>query len=312
MTESIRNIFDYNIKLLGDMEKAVFYFREQDNEKALGYIADSIDQINLVLEAIIKDREYFNLVDTESMLEMLTGILSAKKNRDYVLLADLLELQLINFLIGVQELIISKEEINFDEDSYKNNISHILEHGIGFPEEITQPINTTNLLDSGYRVEFSSSGLMTLAAENDGAKFYFHTNNLIQSEAFILARRWYKEGRQCYLIYGFGMGYHIAELAELAPESDIEIYEADLNVIQLASAFTDVKNLLNKERIRLVYDSDFKQLGERLTDLSQEEALLVHFPSYKNIRNTAAKNLIETYMSGIRDRNFQDSNSLKL
>jgi hypothetical protein len=62
LTESVRDIFEQNIRLLGDMDKAVFYFREQQNDKALLLVADSIDQIKRVIEAIISDREYFNLV----------------------------------------------------------------------------------------------------------------------------------------------------------------------------------------------------------------------------------------------------------
>jgi hypothetical protein len=285
MTESIKNIFEHNIKLLGDMDKAVYYFREQQYESALGMVANSIDQIKLVIEAIITDRDYFNLVATESMLEMLTGILEAKKNKDFVLLADLLELQLINFLIGVQELIISKEEIVFDEDNYKENIKLLMEEETGFPEELKEPINTTSLLKSGYRVEFTSSGLMTLAAENEGSKFYFHTNSRILSEAFLLAKNWYREDKKKYIIYGFGMGYHINELQAIAKEAVIEVYESDCNVIQLACAFADVKDLLKNERVKIIYDPLLSLLKERLKDAGTDDIFLIHYPSYRNIRS---------------------------
>ncbi|MDF2486589.1 MAG: hypothetical protein K0R46_2757, partial [Herbinix sp.] len=159
MKQSIRNIFDHNIKVLGEMDKAIFKFREQEYDKALGYIGNSIDEVRMIIEAIIMDREYFNLVDTESMLVMLTGIIEAKKNKDYVLLADLLELQLINFLIGVQELIINKEEMVFDEELYRENIRVLREHSEGLDHHTLDQINTAQLLESGYRIEFASCGL---------------------------------------------------------------------------------------------------------------------------------------------------------
>lgn len=293
MTESIKNIFERNINVLGDMDKAVLYFREQRYDKALGMVADSIDRIKYIIEAIINDREYFNLVATDSMLEMLTGILEAKKNRDYILLADLLELQLINFLIGVQEMIISKEEIIFDEDNYKENIKLLVEEGKGFPKELLEPINTAKLLENGYRVEFTSCGLMTLAAENEGLKFYFHTNNRIISEAFLLARQWAKESKKKYILYGFGMGYHINELQELTGASEIEVYESDCNVLQLACAFADIKNLLSNKRIRLIYDPNFSLLKKRITNMDSEDCFLVHYPSYKNIRSREGKETID-------------------
>lgn len=299
MTQNIQNIFEHNIKLLGEMDKAVIYFREQQYNKALSLIADSIDEVKLIIEAIITDREYFNLVNTESMLEMLNGILEAKKNKDFILLADFLELQLINFLIGVQELIMSKEEILFEEDKYQENIKALTTIEKDLEEKLVEPINTAKLVESGYRIEFTSCGRMTLAAENEGESFYFHTNSKTQSEAFLLARYWYQKEKKIYIIYGFGMGYHIAELHSLAPEAEILVYESDINVIKLACAFTDVKGLLSEDRIKLVYDPEFTLLQDRLTALTQEELFLVHYPSFKNIRTQKGREIMESKFSEI-------------
>jgi hypothetical protein len=300
LTRNIRSIFEQNIQLLGALDKAVHYFREQRYDKALSLVANSVGQVKLVIEAIISDREYFNLVDTESMLVMLTGILDAKKNRDFILLADLLELQLVNFLIGVQELIISKEEILFDEDHYKENISLLLERGTGFLERLPEPIDTEKLLESGYRVEFTSCGEMTLAAENGGSKFYFHTNSRIREEAFLLASHWHQEDKTRYILYGFGLGYHVKELQAAAEEAEIEVYEADGNVLQLACAFTDVKELLLNKSIKLIYDPEFALLKERIADLKPEEVFLVHYPSYRNIRSSEGKATLDEAFSWIK------------
>lgn len=293
LTENIREIFDLNIELLGDVDQAVYYFREQEYERALVLVANSVDNIKHTIEAIIQDREYFNLVNTESMLEMLSGILNAKKNRDFVLMADLLELQLINFLLRVQELIISKEEIIFNVDKYKNNIKLLRERGFGITEDFSETVNTAALLQSGYRVEFTSCGLMTLAAENEGAKFYFHSNNRVKLEAFLLASKWYKENISTYLIYGLGMGYHIKELCDLATEAQIVIFEADRNVIQLACAFSNLKELLLNHRVKLIYDPELKQLQDWLPDCSAKEDFQIHYPSYKNIRSKELKKILE-------------------
>ena len=293
MTQNIRSIFEHNIRLLGEMDKAIYYFREQQCDKALSLIADSIDEVNYIIEAIIKDRDYFNLVNTESIFEMLTGILEAKKNKDFILLADLLELQLMNFLLSVQELIIGKEEILFNEENYKENISLLIEKLEGDTEIFHEPINPAKLLENGYRIEFTSSGRMTLAAENEGTKFYFHTNNKIQTEAFLLAGNWYQPEANRYVIFGLGMGYHIKELLAFAPESEVEIYEADANVIQLACAFSDINSLLVNNKVRLIYDPDFKLLEERLTRLVEKEVFRVHYPSYKNIRIHSGKAIVE-------------------
>ncbi len=292
MKQSIKNIFEHNIKVLGEMDKAIFNFREQQCDKALGYIVHSFDEVRMIIEAIITDREYFNLVDTESMLEMLTGIMEAKMNKDYVLLADLLELQLINFLIGVQELIITKEEMVFDEELYRENIRLLLKHSEGFDNNTLEQINTAQLLESGYRIEFTSCGLMTLAAENEGLKFYFHTNNKVYTEAFLLARQWYRKDVSTYIVYGYGLGYHIRELHKLAPDAEILIYEADLNVIQLACAFCSLKDLLDSDRARLIYDPEFTKLQDQLHSRSESSAFYVHYPSYQNVKTSRGKEIL--------------------
>ncbi len=293
LTQNVRNIFEHNIVLLGKMDKVVHYLREQQCDKALSLVADSIDEINYIIEAIISDREYFHLVNTESIFEMLTGILEAKKNMDFVLLADLLELQLMNFLLSVQELIIGKEEILFDEERYQENITYLINKAEGNTEQLKQPMNPAQLLENGYRIEFTSSGRMTLVAENEGSKFYFHTNNKVQSEAFCLAGSWLQKEADCYVLYGLGMGYQILELLALAPEQRFEIYEADANVIRLACAFTDLKPLLTETRVRLIYDPDFELLSTRVSELKINEAFRVHYPSFKNIRSQKGKAIVE-------------------
>lgn len=297
LTFSIKNIFEHNIELLGETDKAIYYFREQKYEKALTIVANSMDGIKAVVEAIIEDHEYFNLVETESLLDMLAGILNAKMNKDFILLADLLELQLVTLLIGVQELIISKEEIAFDEENYKDNLQLLMSRGVGMEECFKDPINTESLLEQGYRVEFTSGGRMTLAAHNNDATFYFHTNSLVQSEAFTLARHWTKANKKKYIIYGYGMGYHVLELLDIDAECEVEVYEADRNVLQLACAFAGVnRRIVNNKRAKVIYDPTYSGLKERIEKIAEDEVFLLHYPSYMNIRDAEIKPLFHSQM----------------
>lgn len=297
MKVNIRDIFDINIELLKNLDRANYYFRIQQYDKAVGIVADSMDRMKEAVEAIVRDRDYFHLVSTDSVMEMLTGILNAQKKRNYILLADLLELQLIGFLCGVQEMIISKEEIDFDEEKYLENIRLLKERGMGFPNAGLEEINPGELLKSGYRVEFTSTGLMTLVAEHSGSEFYFHTNNRIYSESIQLAGHWFCKGTKTYIVYGFGMGYHVEELLTLAEEhSRIEVYESDLNVIKLACAFHEVKELLSNDRVKLIYDPEFDGLKERLDRLTEDEKFLLHYPSFQNIQRIEGREMMENYV----------------
>ncbi len=295
MTANIKHIFDINTRLIGEIDKSIYYFRRQEYDRALDIVADSIQPMKDAADAIVNDRDYFNLVSTESVLEMFTGILEAKKNGDYILLADLLELQLMTFLFRVQELIIGKEEMSFDEDKYRDNVRMLLAHGSGFPEGMMESIHQGELLERGYRVEFTSTGLMTLAVEQDAGKTYYHTNCRIQLEAFLLANTIYRKGTGHYIIYGLGMGYHIRELKELAPEAKIEVYEADHNIIQLACVFARMGELLEGDNITIIYDPGMERIGERMDRMTGEEVLGIHYPSIKNVKHKIAKKIREDF-----------------
>lgn len=297
MTEKIKHIFERNIYLLDQADKAVYYFRRQRHDVALGIIADSIGVLRKNIEAIISDREYFNSISTDSVLELLSAILEAYKEENYILLADLFEMRMITFLCRIQELIISKEKIGFNEEQYYDNLTAIKDNSIGLDESLLYSIDPQPLLKEGYRVEITSCGLMTLAAENNGDSFYFHTNGRVQAEAFILANHWYKEEIKEYILYGLGFGYHIKELLALSKESEITVYESDLNVILLACAFTKIKDMFKSKRVILVYDPDYKYLKSKLTNLSAGQVFYVHYPSFQNIKSNEGRKLTEKYVS---------------
>lgn len=299
MKGNIMEIFNNNIALLEKTDKAICCFREQRHDIALGILADSMELIRHSIEAVITSKEYFNLAEVDSVNNMLGGILEAYRMKDYVLLADLLELQLDSFIIGVQELIISKEEVLFFEENYRENLSWLKDKCKGLADISLEAIDPQTLLKEGYRVEFSSCGLMTLAARNGNNTFYFHTNSRVSHEAYLLARRWYDKKVKRYVIYGLGFGYHIKELYSLAKGAEITVYEDDLNVILLAAIFARLQEMFSSGRVRLVYDPKLKELKDRIGSLKANEAFHVHYPSFLNVRSTEGKELLSGHVSWV-------------
>ena len=108
MTAEIKKLFQTNVELLEFVDKAIVYFREQDYPMALELMPEVSEKMRHVIDGIISDQEYFELVSTDSLMEMLEGIVEASRAEDYVLLADLLELQLCTLLCNLQELIMKK------------------------------------------------------------------------------------------------------------------------------------------------------------------------------------------------------------
>ena len=298
MEEVIRQVFEHNIKLIEKTDKAVYYFREEQYDKALAYVADSVEGINSLVRAILEEREYFSNVEETSVISMIEGMLSAKKSGDYVLLADIYELQLSNFISGIQEMIIEKEEFPYSVEIYERNLKQIETIDLELYKKLREPEEPSKLLEKGYAVEYSSCGLMTLAALQSGDKFYFHTNSHVMQEAFLLARNWASHNAKIYHVYGLGLSYHIKELLNLAASADIYIYESDFNIIRLTCNFVDMQDILSNDRVHFIFDENLEKIKKAIENASKEEYIAVHYPSYRN--EEKYKTCLEPYIPWIR------------
>lgn len=288
MTEQIRKLFQTNIELLEIADKTILYFREQKLSEALEFMPQISEKMRYVIDGIISDKEYFELVSTESLMEMLEGILAAGHNMDYVLLADLLELQLSTLLCNVQELIMKKEDFPaFSEEMYTKQcglMALLLQKECGkeaVEELFAEPLNPQELMEEGYRVEFTSCGLMTAAIGTAEGSIYLHTNHKISQEAFLLARSWKEDGKTIYLVHGFGLGYHVAELLCQTEGAVVEVYESNGKMLKLACAFAPIASLLMDSRLHLTYDPTGELWNMRTKQSLPEEKLCIHEPSMR-------------------------------
>ncbi len=310
---NLRELFESNIRLLGFTEKAILLFRRGRYDEALGMVADSAEGINKVCDAVLADRSFFKSIPSDFVGEMLEAVIAAKKNRDYVLLADLYEMQLSAFVCNVQELIMTAEDLyGFDVSTYNRRIrmmeqkrtagiDQIVGNSVDDDErerlrvnrnaELESPLSPEELLAKGYSVEFSSSGLMTLRVPSaTGVPIYLHTNGNILRESFLLADDFRTEGIDHYIVFGLGMGYHIAELLELDRFAKVTVFESDINILKLYAAFGDGM-LLENRRFGLVYDPERTLIEQRLSTSGANEKGCVHYPSMR--RAASGKRLTE-------------------
>lgn len=299
MNNNIKSLFKNNIELLSHIDKAIHYFRVQNYDGALRRATIVINQVSTNVELILSYMSYFNeknqIIDTDIIMSILQSLLEAQVNKDYVLLADLYEIQLSPLLINLQEIIISKEEFVFDIASYETNVSAIEERDSKLGAMLNSLADPFELLDKGYNIEYASCGLMTLAIEDNGKKYYMHSNNKVLSEALTLAHSWYSEEKSSYIIYGLGLGYHIWQLLEEDCNINVEVYESDINVIQLACAFSDVSRIVNNANAKLVYDPDLSRLMKRVSHMDDDTEFVIHHPSLRNTRNNEIKEKLENY-----------------
>ncbi|MCR5768693.1 MAG: hypothetical protein K6G45_09425 [Lachnospiraceae bacterium] len=305
--KNVREIFEENIKMLGYIDRALIYCRQCRYDKALYMISQTGDGINTLCDAIIKDPEYFGKVSADSISEMLSGILEARRKKDYILLGDLYELQVISFITGVQQIILNKEDfLDFTPEVYTTNIERMkamagdglneLNSALGdqaIPEDefirtgvnsmalLDQPLEPENLLKRGYSIEFTSCGMLTMRAPfGEDEPIYLHTNGNIVKENFMLAQEWSAAKASKYIVFGFGLGYHINELRLLNPDAQIIVYESDPNVLKLYAAFADGR-LLDDRKISIVPDPGRTLIEKRLGVLDKDEGVCIHYPSMR-------------------------------
>lgn len=299
MNKNIKLIFRYNLMLFKHIEQVIFYFRTQNFDKALRLIAIMLDEFKQWIDVFIKEETYFCegvfAVDINYISKILNDLLTIQENKDYVLLADIYEDQLLPTLINLQEIIMDKEGFVIDRDiNYRNNIDLVKKNN--FSIEDYRTIETMmNNLDEGYRIEYNSRGQYTLSFNYNSNQYYYHSNHCVVKESLQLINSWYSEEKSCYIIYGLGLGYHIDELLSLDNNIRIEVYECDRNIIQLACAFSELGSIFKKSNVTLNYDPKFTGLLERIKRISLEDEFVIHYPSMCCIKNIEEKEKLEDY-----------------
>ena len=96
------------------------------------------------------------------------------------------------------------------------------------------------------------------------------------------------------------MGYHIEEMLHLSPDSAIEIYESDMNILKLSCAFSKIENLLRDVEVRLIYDPDGTLIQNRLKEKQRREVVCVHYPSLRNVKDEKLRKALSRYIPWVK------------
>ena len=313
MSNQLQQTLQNNAILIGLIDKVIFYIHTQNYDKALRISADLLKRMDAGmgrLQAIVGEDRFSELGG------ILEEIFIAQNSKDYVLQAALYELQLRRYFIQLQEDIIASDGFGYDEELFENNRAVINQADHELCELIYRGESPFSLARQGYEAEFSSSGLMTVALTDQVGRYYLHSNSRAGQEAFTLAHSWYHEEVTCYIVYGFGMGYHIKELMQLDSSIQIEVYEADIHILKLAAAHTALGSMMNHPTVRVIYDPRHMHMLKRLERLKDEERFVIHYPSLRNVHDQNIKEKLENYFiqyssimnqKKLLDSNFQEN-----
>ncbi|NLG04905.1 MAG: motility associated factor glycosyltransferase family protein [Clostridia bacterium] len=272
---------------IDDILRMIAFYRRQNFNRGDRLFAEWIQKFANAIEEIVSESDFFNrfgtIVDQESILVTLQGIMDAQSQKDYVLLADLLELQMLPFLFALQDAIRQQTDTPITRDLWDANLAYAKEQLPALAKVMEEKSKDSFI----FQIEDTSQGTVTLKASSENTTFYLHSNYAPHEEAITLIDQYYQEELTQYVVYGFGLGYHVVELAKRC-EGMAEIYVFESNAAVLREAFhiTGIK-WLNENHVHLFYDPKLEEMSRYMEQFP--DGIILHYPSIRLIRNEAIR-----------------------
>lgn len=286
-----QEVYHTNIRLQTVTHDIICACHVQNYDRVVRLFTQLTGSLMQVLEAVFADLNFYNregdVVYPDGVTASLQDIMMAQENQDYVLLGDLLELQLLPFLQSLQEKIRQYEPSGVEEAVWLRNMGVISKRNPALYQELMkhharyEKEMAAGTWNGIHHLEDTNSGAFTLAGEDEGGVYYYHSNIDPIKEAAELAR--YQYHRKCsdYLVWGLGLGYHVKELWRIDPGIGLSIVEPDLDVIYHCMMAVDLSECLLEETVNLVYDPQYINTKEMLE--TTDAKVIIHYPSLRHI-----------------------------
>lgn len=302
-----QQIYTTSTQLQYHIREAIHACHVQNHDRVVRILATVINVLVQMLETVFADLSYYNqeieLVSMEGINLSLQDILCAQEHKDYVLLADLLELRLVPFLQSLQEAIRSYDGVDTDPEIWKNNMIALKKRDISLWNQLKvyheryEKETAAGTWQMSHHLEASNTGAFTLVGQDGNGSYYYHSNISPEGEAADFAEYYYTMECPSYVVWGLGLGYHIHELFRLDDGIRIQVFENDLDVIYHCLMAVDSSMLLNDLDFELIYDPDFKKVISALDEESQN--FIIHNPSLRHIEDVRIREQMEMFF--IRD-----------
>ena len=302
-----QNIYQNSTRIQYLVHRIVASCRVQNYDVVVRTFTAMTELLMPLLDAVFSDITYYNqemdVVNPDGVSASLQDILMAQENRDYVLLGDLLELQLVPFLQSLQEVIRAYDGVGVDPVIWESNMKVLKEKDgvlwkqlIAYHEEYEKK-NSEGTWEGLHHLESTNSGAFTMAGMDAQGMYYYHSNVNPEKEAVDFANYYYDICSDRYVIWGLGLGYHVRELYRLDTGISMQVFESDMDVIYHCLMAVDLSGVMTNGRLELVYDPDFTKIISALENIT--ENFVIHYPSLRHITNEKIREQMEMFF--IRD-----------
>lgn len=229
-------------------------------------------------------------VDKQEWMSILQVFLAAQENQDYILMADVLESDILIFLQKIQNSLMSTANIEI-ADYWEKNLQCLKEKDRGLYDELLK------YREENAHIQFEPmmaiNGQPTLKVHVNTKTFCMHSTVNPESEAKALAENWRKEVASKYQIFGMGMGYHVKALLETDESIRVSVFEHHIEPVILAFHYLDFTKFLQDDRLSVVYEADVLQLMQSLQKASG--VFYLHHPSLQCVEQPQMRELLEDY-----------------
>lgn len=119
-------------------ENVIYYFRIQNYHRGLReyqLFSSAFQQLIQLLANSQQQLDGYDF-DFDYVLTMLQGIIQAQEAKDYILTADLLELQVKPFLLGIQEWLLGQFDVCPEDEIWEDNINNLTQKDKTLAEQI--------------------------------------------------------------------------------------------------------------------------------------------------------------------------------
>lgn len=282
-----RDIFK-NAVAVNEYSKVVVYeLRRQNYDTGIRYWKSIAVWMNTLVSKLYENISEINSkymeLDLRVLMAPMETILKAQEHSDYLLMSDMIELQLLPMMEQIIQMFVMGE---IDEEDTEKTVAYNAKLLALNDENLAKSIEENYALDKGYFLEYTNGGEVTLRIEKGKNSFYMAGNNSVFFDGYLFAEKYYNTDKSKYIVAGLGMIMGVAFLADKDCEQ-IDVYESDINVIKAACRYYRLPEFYSQTGVlKIHYDPDFTKFAkaQETADMDETE-VVIYQPFIKNIDN---------------------------
>lgn len=262
-------------------------FRAQRYYRGSNMLVALIRNLSEITEEILRANE--PNIDGAEWLMILEAIMEAQKNEDNILLADILEGDLLPYLEKLQILWQQQCQVELP-DYLEENLTSIWKTNKDFAKYLEG-----NETEACYESFFAINGSPVMRA-NIGSKVFCLCSTINPEwEGEVVARNICASAIKEYWIFGSGMGYHVDALLKLDSDNKVTLLLHEIRPISAALSLFDWRQAIETGRLSFLYEENERQLFEHLKKKKDDAVFFIHYPSLRCVRDEEVRELLEDY-----------------